>query len=88
MKRVRTVIEGLKSKGITVFGATGYCYGGTISIAFTYVMRGFSSFSPARLVFDLAFDNTINVSVVSHPSLLKREVDLDVNHSEMLLCTY
>ncbi|KAI9444223.1 alpha/beta-hydrolase [Lactarius indigo] len=26
-KRVRTVIDGLKSKGIIVFGATGYCYG-------------------------------------------------------------
>jgi len=56
-ERVRTVIEELKSKGITVFGATGYCYG-------------------ARLVFDLAFDNLIRVSVVSHPSLLKPE-DLD-----------
>ncbi|KAH8998162.1 chlorocatechol-degradation protein [Lactarius akahatsu] len=56
-KRVRTVIEELKSKGITVFGATGFCYG-------------------ARLVFDLAFENIIRVSVVSHPSLLKPE-DLD-----------
>jgi len=56
-KRVRTVIAELKSKGITVFGATGYCYG-------------------ARLVFDLAFDNTIHVAVVSHPSLLQPK-DLD-----------
>jgi len=56
-KRVRSVIEELKSKGVTVFGATGFCYG-------------------ARLVFDLSFDNTISASVVSHPSLLKRE-DLD-----------
>jgi len=56
-KRVRTVVEELKSKGVTVFGATGYCYG-------------------ARLVFDLAFDNIISVSVVSHPSLLNPE-DLD-----------
>lgn len=29
-KRVRLVIEELKSKGVIVFGATGYCYGGTI----------------------------------------------------------
>jgi dienelactone hydrolase len=56
-KRVRVVIEELKSKGVTVFGATGFCYG-------------------ARLVFDLAFDNLIQVSAVSHPSFLKRE-DLD-----------
>ena len=27
-KRVRQVIEGLKGKGITVYGVTGYCYGG------------------------------------------------------------
>jgi len=26
-KRARKVIEGLKAKGITVYGATGYCYG-------------------------------------------------------------
>jgi dienelactone hydrolase len=29
-KRLRKVIEGLKEQGITVFGATGYCYGGVI----------------------------------------------------------
>ncbi|KAF8262489.1 dienelactone hydrolase endo-1,3,1,4-beta-D-glucanase [Lactarius quietus] len=50
-KRVRTVIEALKSKGIIVFGATGYCYG-------------------ARLVFDLAFENIIRVSVITHAALL------------------
>jgi dienelactone hydrolase len=37
-------------------------------------------FQPARLVFDLAFDNVIHVAVVAHPSLLKPE-DLDVRHS-------
>jgi dienelactone hydrolase len=56
-KRVRTVIEELKSQGITVFGATGFCYG-------------------ARIVFDLAFENIIHVSAISHPSLLKPE-DID-----------
>lgn len=86
-KRVRIVIEELKSKGVTVFGATGYCYGGTILISCTGIMRDFSPFSPARLVFDLAFDNVIKVSVVSHPSLLNRE-DLDVRRSEMLLRTF
>ncbi|KAH9991592.1 alpha/beta-hydrolase [Russula vinacea] len=29
-KRARKVIEGLKGKGITVYGATGYCYGARI----------------------------------------------------------
>ncbi|KAH9057910.1 alpha/beta-hydrolase [Lactarius deliciosus] len=57
-KRIRTVIEELKSKGITVFGATGYCYG-------------------ARLVFDLAFENIIRVSVITHPSFLTAK-DLDI----------
>lgn len=37
-------------------------------------------FQLARLVFDLAFDNVIQVAVVAHPSLLKPE-DLDVRHS-------
>ena len=84
---MRTVIAELKSKGITVFGATGYCYGGTILILLYWVMRGFSPFSLARLVFDLAFDNTIHVAVVSHPSLLQPK-DLDVRRPEMLLYTH
>ncbi|KAI9458919.1 chlorocatechol-degradation protein [Lactarius psammicola] len=41
LKRVRTVIEGLKSKGITVFGATGYCYGARLvfDLAFEDIIR-------------------------------------------------
>ncbi|KAH9016710.1 alpha/beta-hydrolase [Lactarius hengduanensis] len=40
-ERVRTVIEELKSKGITVFGATGYCYGGRLvfNLAFENIFR-------------------------------------------------
>ncbi|KAH9174738.1 chlorocatechol-degradation protein [Lactarius sanguifluus] len=40
-KRVRTVIEELKSKGITVFGATGYCYGARLvfDLAFENIIR-------------------------------------------------
>ncbi|KAI0064876.1 alpha/beta-hydrolase [Artomyces pyxidatus] len=53
-KRLRAVIEGLKERGITKFGATGYCYGG-------------------RLMFDVAFDNLIQVGATSHPSLLQPE---------------
>ncbi|KAH9479730.1 Protein AIM2 [Psilocybe cubensis] len=52
------VIAALKEQGITVFGATGYCFGG-------------------RYVFDLAFDNVIQASVVSHPSLLQVPADLE-----------
>ncbi|KAH9174740.1 alpha/beta-hydrolase [Lactarius sanguifluus] len=39
--RVRTVIQGLKSKGITIFGATGYCYGGRLvfDLAFENIFR-------------------------------------------------
>ncbi|KAI0263057.1 chlorocatechol-degradation protein [Gloeopeniophorella convolvens] len=55
--RVRKVIDGLKEKGIIIYGATGFCYGG-------------------RLVFDLAFENIIAVSVANHPSLLEPK-DLD-----------
>ncbi|KAJ3512605.1 hypothetical protein NLJ89_g3420 [Agrocybe chaxingu] len=52
------VINALKEQGITVFGATGYCFGG-------------------RYVFDLAFDNVIQASVASHPSLLQVPADLE-----------
>ncbi|KAH8998159.1 chlorocatechol-degradation protein [Lactarius akahatsu] len=40
-KRVRAVIEELKSKGITVFGATGYCYGARLvfDLAFENIIR-------------------------------------------------
>lgn len=34
--------------------------------------------STARYVFDLAFENIIKVSVVSHPSLLEKPADLEV----------
>ncbi|KAH9174739.1 dienelactone hydrolase endo-1,3,1,4-beta-D-glucanase [Lactarius sanguifluus] len=57
-ERVRTIIEELKSKGITIFGATCYCYG-------------------APLVFDLAFENIIHVSVITHLSFLTAK-DLDI----------
>jgi hypothetical protein len=40
-----------------------------------------SAFFTARLVFDLAFDSSIHVAVVSHPSLLKHE-DLDVRYPQ------
>ncbi|KAF8480350.1 alpha/beta-hydrolase [Russula ochroleuca] len=40
-KRVRKVIEGLKGKGITVYGATGYCYGArlTFDLAFENIIH-------------------------------------------------
>lgn len=41
-------------------------------------------FPLARLVFDLAFENIIRVSVITHPSLLKPE-DLDVRLPEVLV---
>jgi dienelactone hydrolase len=81
-ERARKVIEGLKEQGITVFGGTGYCYGGTTqtSIRDCAAMLSPFMFQLARLVFDLAFDNAIHVAVIAHPSLLKPE-DLDVRHS-------
>ncbi|KAG2110573.1 dienelactone hydrolase [Suillus discolor] len=53
------VIAALKERGVTKFGATGYCFGG-------------------RYTFDLAFENVIQCSVVSHPSLLKVSDDLEM----------
>ena len=87
-ERARKVIEGLKGQGITVYGGTGYCYGGTIqtSIWGCAAMLNPSLFQLARLVFDLAFDNVIQVAVVAHPSLLKPE-DLDVRYSSVDILT-
>jgi dienelactone hydrolase len=84
-KRVRKVIDGLKEKGVVIYGATGYCYGGMSPTTFcsTIAKRRDADvtthFCTARLVFDLAFDNVIHAAVISHPSLLKPE-DLDVRH--------
>jgi dienelactone hydrolase len=84
-KRVRQLIEGLKGQGITMFGATGYCYGGQTSS--TYLGPRGAMLSPylfrtARLTFDLAFENIIQAAVVAHPSLFKPE-DLDVRRSQI-----
>jgi hypothetical protein len=82
---VRKVIDGLKEKGVVIYGATGFCYGGMLpndtfcSIAKRRDADVTHPLCTARLVFDLAFDNVIHVAVVSHPSLLKPE-DLDVRH--------
>jgi hypothetical protein len=80
-KRVRKVIDGLKEKGVVIYGATGYCYGGMLPKSAVVLLCDTTLMSPplctARLVFDLAFDNVIHAAVVSHPSLLKPE-DLDV----------
>jgi hypothetical protein len=80
-KRVRRLIDGLKEQGITIYGATGYCYGGTSFVRRRAVTLRLSLFVTARLVFDLAFDNVIQAAVVSHPSLLKPD-DLDVRHRQ------
>jgi len=35
-KRVRKVIDGLKEKGVVIYGATGYCYGGRLVVDLAY----------------------------------------------------
>lgn len=50
-------------------------------------MLRLSPFPTARIVIDLAFDNVIQVSVISHPSLLEHK-DLDVRHSWTPLYAY
>jgi dienelactone hydrolase len=78
-KRVRKVIDGLKEQGIIIYGATGYCYGGTI------LAHGFSAtltpfvYVKARLSFDLAFDNIIQAVALAHPSFFQPQ-DYDVRH--------
>jgi dienelactone hydrolase len=86
---VRRVIEGLKGKGITVYGATGYCYGGATATPAEAALRDaeFILFHIARLTFDLAFENIIHAAVVAHPSLFKPE-DLDVSRSQTSLYTF
>ena len=41
-----------------------------------------SEIRTGRYVFDLAFDNQIQVAVVAHPSLLKYPKDLEVRSSK------
>ncbi|KAK0203068.1 hypothetical protein DFS33DRAFT_1276038 [Desarmillaria ectypa] len=69
------VVAALKESGVTKFGASGYCFGGTVfllasSLSLTFV-------TTARYVFDLAFDGIISVSVISHPSRLTFPEDFE-----------
>lgn len=82
-KPLNAVIAALQADGVSRFGATGYCFGGTlmlqvctqnISMAHWYRMVW-----PGRYVFDLAFENVIHVAVTAHPSLLKSPDDFEVN---------
>ena len=82
---MRQLIEGLKGQGITIFGATGYCYGGKTPTYCTWRVRCAMPspflFHIGRLAFDLALENVIQAAVVAHPSRFKPE-DLDVRHSQ------
>ena len=81
-KRVRKVIDGLEEKGVVIYGATGFCYGGMFPTYLVWLCDATlmaPPFCTARLVFDLAFDNVIHAAVISHPSFLKPE-DLDVRY--------
>ncbi|KAI0000640.1 hypothetical protein BJV74DRAFT_821196 [Russula compacta] len=51
-KRVRKVIEGLKERGIVIYGATGYCYGArlTFDLAFDNIIQAAAVAHPALLV--------------------------------------
>ena len=78
---MRKVIEGLKEQGITAFGATGYCYGGTaLALTPTGVVAETYPHSVAHLIFDLAFDNIIQAAVVAHLTFSTQSKDLDVRH--------
>lgn len=69
-------IAGLIEQGVTEFAATGYCFGGAWV---TWFIWDQVDIYIGRYVFDLAFENDIKVSVVSHPSLLKVPEDLEVS---------
>ena len=69
-------IAGLLEQGVTDFAATGYCFGG--ACVTQSILNRVNHVHIARYVFNLAFENDIKVSVVSHPSLLKVPEDLEV----------
>lgn len=86
------VLAALKEEGVTKILATGYCYGGMLCLATqlpcesTY-LQGETDWGcslSARYVFDLAFDNLIDVAVVSHPTFISIE-DLEVRTPALLM---
>lgn len=72
-------IAGLIEQGVTEFAATGYCFGGAWVTRSILNGSMYNDIHIARYVFNLAFENGIKVSVVSHPSLLKVPEDLEVS---------
>lgn len=82
---VDKVIAALKETGVTSFGGTGYCLGGE----FASIRIGINDPHPVsysgRYVFDLAFENIIKVSAVSHPTFLQVPTDLEVRIPSSLL---
>ena len=75
------VINALKDSGVTKFAAVGFCFGGTwiYILPMTAPAPGANPSIPsARYVFDLAFDDMLKVSIVTHPSLLVVPDDLEV----------
>lgn len=69
------VIDGLKQDGATRFAATGYCFGGllTVDLKFEIELIHISG----RYVFDLGFDNAISTSIATHPSMLECPGDFE-----------
>ena len=81
---IAKVINALKEDGVELFGATGYCWGGKLSIIRFYYPFELDVSMPwplGRFTFDLAFENTIKAAATSHPSLLKIPEDLEVGTS-------
>jgi dienelactone hydrolase len=80
--RLDAVIAALKEKGITQFGATGYCFGGKCTsrafIFFSYIKLSLVTFFIGKYVFNLAQENVIKVGAVAHPSLLQIPGDLEI----------
>ena len=73
------MVEALKSEGVTEIGSDWILFRRYIQISLITWTNDITLFIwLGRCLFDLAFENVIKVSVVSHPSLLKVPDDLEV----------
>lgn len=80
---VESIIETLKSEGVTRFGTTSYCWGGENACStrtFFSVDLQFACYA-ARSAFNVAFKDITHVTVTAHPSAFQIPEDFEVSYS-------